>query len=532
MTSPAAATAVSPPHAGYDEVTGIGTPVANNLLPAFVPVSSKGTVAFSASQYVIGTSATITVGDLDLNGNPSCPVTLTSSAGDSETLSLAAQRGGIFTGSIVTSAGTVAPGDGILETVPGGTITVTYHDANDGTGNPATVTATATTFNPLQITTPSPLPTALLNQPYSVTLTATGGIGAYTWSTASTVGNYTESNPGTGWMGGGTAQGWHADDESWSLTLPFAFPFYGNHYNSVWVDSNGFLDFTTSAAPYIHSDAALEAAVRIAPIWEDLVTTGTGNDIFVTSTASYVAVRWDANTYSGGAAVNVEAVLYPNGNIEFNYGPTVAALSPTIGVSAGDGVHYTLSSLDNAASISPNVSLLETAPQSLPPGLSLSSSGVLSGTPTGTAANYNFPVTVVDTGSPRNSATESVALAVSVLPPLTVTVPANATEGVGTVDGTVTIPTALASPLVVSLASSDTNRLTVPASVTILAGQTSAVLPITIINTGLLDGPEAVVVTATASGYLNATGTIEVHDDLTATLSMSLPASTRRTAAR
>ena len=37
-------------HAGYDEVTGIGTPVANNLLPAFVPVSSKGTVAFSAAQ--------------------------------------------------------------------------------------------------------------------------------------------------------------------------------------------------------------------------------------------------------------------------------------------------------------------------------------------------------------------------------------------------------------------------------------------------------------------------------------------------
>ena len=60
---------------------------------------------------------------------------------------------------------------------------------------------------------------------------------------------------------------------------------------------------------------------------------------------------------------------------------------------------------------------------------------------------------------------------------------------------------------------------------TILAGQTSVSAPITAIDTGLLDGPEAVAVTATASGYLNGTGTIEVHSGLTATLAVSLPAS-------
>ena len=116
-------------------------------MPAFVPVSSKGYVTFSTHNYEIGTSATVTVGDLDLAGDPTCPVTLTSSAGDSETLSLSATGGGIFLGSIVTSSAAVTPGDGILETVPGGTITVTYHDANDGTGHPATVTDQATTFS-------------------------------------------------------------------------------------------------------------------------------------------------------------------------------------------------------------------------------------------------------------------------------------------------------------------------------------------------------------------------------------------------
>ena len=40
----------------------------------------------------------------------------------------------------------MTPGDGILEVVPGGTITVTYNDANDGTGHPAVVTDQATIF--------------------------------------------------------------------------------------------------------------------------------------------------------------------------------------------------------------------------------------------------------------------------------------------------------------------------------------------------------------------------------------------------
>ena len=148
--------------------------------------------------------------DLDLISDASCPVTLTSSAGDSETLTLTAAGGGVFTGTILVSDGPAVVGDGVLESATGGTITVTYHDANDGTGHPATVTAEATTFAPLQITASNPLPVAVVNYPYSVALTATGGLGAYTWSVPASAGNYTESNPGSGWLGGGVAQGWHA----------------------------------------------------------------------------------------------------------------------------------------------------------------------------------------------------------------------------------------------------------------------------------------------------------------------------------
>ena len=138
-------------------------------------------------------------------------------------------------------------------------------------------------------------------------------------------------------MSGGTAQGWHADEESWSLSLPWSFPFYGSSYTSVWVCSDGYLDFASSAAAWANSDTALKAAPRIAPLWEDLTTTTAGDDIFVTSNSSYVVVRWAAHTDSGDIPVNFEAVLYPNGNIEFNYGSAMSGLTPTIGISAGDG---------------------------------------------------------------------------------------------------------------------------------------------------------------------------------------------------
>ena len=116
--------------------------------------------------------------------------------------------------------------------------------------------------------------------------------------------------------------------------------------------------------------------------------------------------------------------------------------------------------------------------------------------------------------------------------PLSETLPSNATKGEGTVNGTLNIAAALNTDLVVNLASSDTSRAAVPASLTIPAGQTSIPLPITIVDDGLLDGPETVTITATSASSLasGTTATIRVHDNETATLTMSLPSGAHETA--
>ena len=98
---------------------------------------------------------------------------------------------------------------------------------------------------------------------------------------------------------------------------------------------------------------------------------------------------------------------------------------------------------------------------------------------------------------------------------LSVTVPVTVMEGDGvlTDEGMVSIPGSLGSDLVVSLSSSDPTEVTVPPTVTILAGQTLTTFDLTIGNDAEIDGTQSVTVTASATGWAPAADTIEVQDN-------------------
>ncbi|MFH1706828.1 MAG: hypothetical protein ABIF71_02800 [Planctomycetota bacterium] len=104
----------------------------------------------------------------------------------------------------------------------------------------------------------------------------------------------------------------------------------------------------------------------------------------------------------------------------------------------------------------------------------------------------------------------------SVNPALTLTItPATATEGDGVLTGAATVSLSLAmhDDLVVNLNSNDTNELTVPATVTIIAGTTSATFDLTVIDDAVSDPDQLVTVTASAAGYQNGTDTITIRDN-------------------
>jgi hypothetical protein len=101
--------------------------------------------------------------------------------------------------------------------------------------------------------------------------------------------------------------------------------------------------------------------------------------------------------------------------------------------------------------------------------------------------------------------------------------PANVKKGDGIDTGTLTLSSAPTSNVTINLTSGDPTRLGVPATVVVLAGQTSVSVPLTVVDDHLLDGPDSVVISASATGYFGGSETVAIHDNQTATLSMTLP---------
>lgn len=127
----------------------------------------------------------------------------------------------------------------------------------------------------------------------------------------------------------GTPQGWHGYNQTWSYSLPFAFPFFGTTYTDVNVCTNGFLDFTNSG----NDVWDLENRVRIQPFGAYLGT-DSPNDIYIEQVDSNeVKFRWDADC--SGNQCNFSISLFRNGNIRFDYGLGNNNAWPYIGISNG-----------------------------------------------------------------------------------------------------------------------------------------------------------------------------------------------------
>ena len=91
--------------------------------------------------------------------------------------------------------------------------------------------------------------------------------------------------------------------------------------------------------------------------------------------------------------------------------------------------------------------------------------------------------------------------------------PATAAEGDAPRTLTVSMNALSASDLIVSLASSNTGKVTVPTTVTILAGQQSATFAASIVDNALRDGSQPATVTASAGGFQNAALDMTIQDN-------------------
>jgi Fungalysin metallopeptidase (M36)/Calx-beta domain len=111
---------------------------------------------------------------------------------------------------------------------------------------------------------------------------------------------------------------------------------------------------------------------------------------------------------------------------------------------------------------------------------------------------------------------------------LSIAIPASASEGDGTVQGTITADAAPVNDIVISLVSSDTNTVQLPDSVILPAGQTETVFNATILDDALISWDRNITITAHVVNWTDATANLLVHDNENTNINLQLPSQVRQ----
>ncbi|MEO0190782.1 MAG: T9SS type A sorting domain-containing protein, partial [candidate division WOR-3 bacterium] len=146
--------------------------------------------------------------------------------------------------------------------------------------------------------------------------------------------DYSVSQTPYSWITTSTPTGITGDDQSKVFSLPFSFSFYGKSYNSVNICSNGFLSFTSTSTAYNPATIpnTAEPNALIAPFWRDLNPAGGGSITYYSGSDKFV-VSWNAvKNFSNSNTQTFEVILYPNGEIVFQYKSVTNDVTTSIGI--------------------------------------------------------------------------------------------------------------------------------------------------------------------------------------------------------
>lgn len=159
--------------------------------------------------------------------------------------------------------------------------------------------------------------------------------------------------------GGTKLFGANQDDESYASAIPlgFSFPFFGTSYSQVYVNMNGVISFNSnilgkSTELARNSEIPFDYEIPqnfLAPYWDDLHTFGVtdpnaGVYALQGPGNSYFVIEWRGVLVFGTSqllteTISCEAVLFPNGDILFQYQDLGATFQTgTVGIEDADGL--------------------------------------------------------------------------------------------------------------------------------------------------------------------------------------------------
>lgn len=134
--------------------------------------------------------------------------------------------------------------------------------------------------------------------------------------------------------------------------IGFDFEFYGQTFDQFRICTNGFISFTSTATSYSNQPLPNSGAPEnlIAPFWDDL-NFGSVQRAYYYNDGTRLIISWvDVPHYSSGGPYTFQAILYPGGDIVFQYlsmaEPTNSATigiqnaTKTVGLQVAFNVNY------------------------------------------------------------------------------------------------------------------------------------------------------------------------------------------------
>lgn len=247
--------------------------------------------------------------------------------------------------------------------------------------------------------TPDVFPAAVNGSTLHTQLNASSGFPPYEWHLLRQYSSFQSStayNSGQGEM----LDYQHASNGMIACRLPFAFPFYGKNYDSIFVHTYGCLLFDSVSGPYPYlQDAAqyLMQTKAIAPfmaISHQIAGTETG--VWYEGTPEKAVFTWvlKGNVSASVLTDNFSTTLYPDGKIVFSYGNLNAELSETgvAAISDGDGFNYQYCD----AFFTVPSSCITFLPEKLPDGLTIDPQGLITSDTINEDLSANIRVLVTD----------------------------------------------------------------------------------------------------------------------------------------
>ncbi|NYF90957.1 beta strand repeat-containing protein [Tunturibacter empetritectus] len=399
-----------------------GTPTATGSFPIAIAITDAGSPTLTAkatiSLSVVAPIAPLAITTTTFAGATSTQpysATLSATGGTAPyTWSVTGLPAGLTLGSNGVIAGTpTATGNFSIS------VTVTDSQSPAKTASATIPLSVTAAIAPLAITTTT-FAGATSTQPYTTTLSATGGTAPYTWSVTGLPAGLTLGSNGV-IAGTPTATG----------SFPISVTVTDSQSPAKTASATIPLAVTAAIAPLAITTTTFAGATSTQPYTTTLSATG--------GTAPYT---WSVTGLPAGLALGSNGVIAgtPAATGNFSISVTVTdsqspakTASATISLAVTAAIaplSITSTTFAGATSTQPYTTTLSatggTAPYTwsvtgLPAGLTLGSNGVIAGTPTATG-NFSISVTVTDSQSPAKTASATISLAVTAaIAPLSIT---------------------------------------------------------------------------------------------------------------